>query len=116
MKKKFICFAAFVALFAASCKEHGVSIDGGTAAEDSTYTGAVQPAEVKNFLCEELSGVRCSNCPEGAKILEELNEQNQNRFRVVAIHSGSLTNMIKDRVPNSIQDFTTEDGKKILNL
>lgn len=118
MKKKFIWFAAFVALFAASCKEHGVSIDGGdNLAEDSTYLSTtIDPAQTKNFLCEELSGVRCSNCPEGAEFLEELNSQNQNRFRIVAIHSGSLTNMIKDRTPNSIQDFTTEDGKKILNL
>lgn len=117
MKKKFIYVAAFVALFAASCKEHGVSIDtNDNLAEDTTYVGSVQPAETKNFLCEELSGVRCSNCPEGAEFLEELNTQNQNRFRIVAIHAGSLTNMIKDRVPNSIQDFTTEDGKKILQL
>ncbi|PSK90297.1 Omp28-related outer membrane protein [Taibaiella chishuiensis] len=118
MKKKFIGFAAFVALFAASCKEHGVSIDGNESlAEDTTYvSGTVEQAETKNFLTEEMSGVRCGNCPEGAIFLEELNEANGNRFRVVAIHQGSLTNPIKDRVPNSIQDFTTEDGRKILQL
>lgn len=118
MKKTFIGFAAFVALFAASCKEHGVSIDGNESlAEDTTYvSGTVEQAEVKNFLTEEMSGVRCGNCPEGAIILEELNESNDNRFRVVAIHQGSLTNPITERVPKSIQDFTTDDGKKILQL
>ncbi len=118
MKKTFIGFAAFVALFAASCKEHGVSIDGNDSlAEDTTYVSStVEQAEVKNFLTEEMSGVRCGNCPEGAIILEELNESNGNRFRVVAIHQGSLTNPITERVPKSIQDFTTDDGKKILQL
>lgn len=118
MKKKFICFAAFVALFAASCKEHGVSIDGNESlAEDSTYVkGTPDKAEVKNFLMEEMSGVRCGNCPEGAVFLEELNEANDNRFRVVAIHQGSLTNPITERTPKSLQDFTTDDGKKILQL
>lgn len=118
MKKKFLCFAAFVALFAASCKEHGVSIDGNdNLAEDTTYVSSkVDKAEVKNFLLEEMSGVRCGNCPEGAVFLEELNEANESRFRVVAIHQGSLTNPITERTPKSIQDFTTDDGKKILNL
>lgn len=118
MKKTFICFAAFVALFAASCKEHGVSIDDGASlAEDSTYVSStVEPAEMKNFLIEEFSGVRCGNCPEGAEYLEELNVANQNRFRVVAIHQGALTNIITEREPKSIQDFTTDDGKRILQL
>lgn len=118
MKKKFICFGAFLALFAASCKEHGVSIDGNESlAEDSTYvSGTVDPAEVKNFLMEEMSGVRCGNCPEGAIFLEELNDANDNRFRVVAIHQGSLTSPITERTPKSLQDFTTDDGKKILQL
>ncbi|PSK90298.1 Omp28-related outer membrane protein [Taibaiella chishuiensis] len=104
-----------------SCKEHGVSInDEENVAEETTYiSDTVEVAQVKNFLTEEMSGVRCGNCPAGAIFLEELNEANGNRFRVVAIHQGSLTNMIKDRPApkvNSRQDFTTVHGGKILSV
>ncbi len=117
MKKKIITIAALAAIFATSCKEYGVSIESNDKlAEDTTYVGTVEQAQLKNFLCEEMTGVRCPNCPEGAEFLETLNEQNQHRFRIIAYHSGTLTNMIKDKEPKSIQDFTTDDGKTVLNV
>lgn len=118
MKKTMIYLAAFAAVFAASCEEHGVSIHGNDSqSEDTTYVSAtVEQAEPKNFLMEELSGVRCGNCPDAAIKMEELNAQNDHRLKVVAIHIGPLANLIKEREPKSIQYLASDDGKRVVQL
>ncbi|PSK90299.1 Omp28-related outer membrane protein [Taibaiella chishuiensis] len=103
-----------------SCKEYGVSINSNdNLAEDTTYVSKTpEPAELKNFLVEELNGVKCGACPEGAAFLEKLNGDNDHRFRIIAIHQGTLTDMITNREPKSIQDLSTGkggDGSQILN-
>src|SRR5690606_14263161 len=50
---------------------------------------------------------------EGAEELERLNAQNGNTFIIVGLHTGNLTNPIRDK---SIQNFQTEDGRAIREL
>jgi hypothetical protein len=110
MKKKFIYTAALMAIVAASCKEQPIIIAKGTA-QDSTYLSTtIQPKQTKHILVDELSGVKCVNCPAGAEKLEELNAQHKGILNIVTIHTGFLTSPIAGK---SIQDFTTVDGSQI---
>ena len=45
---------------------------------------------VKNVLLEDFTGQRCSNCPLGTEIVEELQGVYGDRFVAVAIHGGPL--------------------------
>jgi hypothetical protein len=111
MKNVFI-FGTLLASFAiVSCKENIPSpiAPDSTKAQDSTYIGAIEPAEDKYIFVEELSGVKCSNCPEGAEYLESLKDAH--KLNIVTIHAGSLTSPIAGK---SIQDFRTTDGNSIM--
>ncbi|MFA6060748.1 MAG: Omp28-related outer membrane protein [Taibaiella sp.] len=112
MKKTFIYTASALLLFAASCKENVIPVDmtEGTEFKDSTYVDAVEPAQDRRLLIEELSGVICVNCPQGAVILENLSTQNPNLLSIVTIHTGQFTDPIPGK---SKQDFRTEDGEKL---
>lgn len=112
MKRTFIYTASVLLLFAASCKENVVPIDmtEGTAAEDSTYVTTAEAPESRRLLIEELSGVTCVNCPQGAEILEELSTQNPNQLSIITIHTGVFTDPIPGK---SIQNFQTNDGVKL---
>lgn len=118
MKKMIISIAALAAISASSCKEHGVSINGNESlAEDTTYLSpTVEQAEQKNFLMEELSGVRCPNCPEGAVKMEELNKQNDHRLKIVTVHFGHLAIPITHREPKSEQDLRSDHGTKAVKM
>ncbi len=118
MKTKISYMALLLLAGFASCKEYGVTIDNNeNLSEDTTYVSqTAEQAEPKNFLVEELNGVKCGACPEGAAFLEQLNGENEHRFRIIAFHQGTLTDMIKTREPKSIQEFSTDDGKKVLSM
>src|SRR5690606_8426794 len=67
--------------------------------------------ETKNFLVEEVTGVRCVNCPLGTEKLNELNAQNNNRLHVIAVHQSSFSNPYDE----SKYNFRTgDDGKSII--
>jgi hypothetical protein len=112
MKKTFIYTASALLLFAASCKENVVPIDmtEGTASEDSTYVTTAEAPESRRLLIEELSGVTCVNCPQGAEKLELLSAQNPNQLSIITIHTGVFTDPIPGK---SIQNFQTDDGIKL---
>lgn len=109
MKKAFLYAASAMLLFAASCKENGVpiSLEDGALAEDSTYIGPVEAPQSKRILIEELSGVTCFNCPQGAKKLEDLDAANPGLLSIITIHTGVYTDTIKGK---SKQTFQTADG------
>lgn len=104
--------ASALMLLAASCKEHvaPINTDDGTPAAETTYVEAVAAPQNKRILIEELSGVFCTNCPEGAEKLEDMAAQNPDLFSLVTIHTGDFTAPIPNE---SAQDFRTEDGDAI---
>lgn len=115
MKKVLMYSAAAMLLFAASCKENVIPIDTSAPviAEDSTYKGDVEPAQQRRMLIEEMSGVTCTNCPQGSEMLESLNVQYNNRLSIVTIHTGTFSDPIPGK---SIQNFQTDDGRALRDL
>lgn len=64
----------------------------------------VQPqAGKQKVLVEEISGVRCPNCPDGSRLLEALNEDFDSSLIVVTYHAGSFS----IPYPESKYDFKT---------
>lgn len=113
MKKTLLSIGVIALLFTA-CKEQPVGIDfDDRIVIDTTYVENPESADAKKYLVEELTGVRCVNCPEGAEELENLNNANGNSFVIVAHHFGSLTSPIANK---STQDFRTDQGREIMNL
>ncbi len=63
-------------------------------------------------LVEEFSGVRCPNCPEGTKDLENLRDLYEGKLIIVTIHAGDFA----FTYPASKYDFTTPEGNALLQL
>lgn len=98
-----------------SCKEQPVILSYAAEGVDSTYVGTAETPQTKTVLATELTGVTCPNCPEGAEMLETLNQQNGGNLVVVSLHSGVLTTPINNSEAQSQYDFRTDDGDAILN-
>ncbi|HLS71912.1 MAG TPA: Omp28-related outer membrane protein [Chitinophagaceae bacterium] len=112
MKKWQLLFALPFFLYA--CKEQAIGIQfEDKEMVDTSYVTNIETPEEKKYLLEELTGVRCVNCPQGAEALEQLNSENNNSFVIVAHHFGSLTSPINGK---SIQDFRTSQGSQIMDL
>lgn len=113
MNKLIFPLLSLLLLFQA-CKEQPVGIELiEHEMEDTTYVTTPGSPNTKMYLLEELTGVRCVNCPEGAEALKELNTMHNNEFVIVAHHFGSLTSPISGK---SIQDFRTPIGSQIMDL
>lgn len=100
-----------------SCKEQPIVLSHSVEGTDTTYVASPEAPQPKKVLVTELTGVRCPNCPNGAELLEDLNEQNGDALVVVGIHSGILTQPFEKTGDHekSKFDFRTEDGDAILN-
>lgn len=77
---------------------------------DTTYVLDIVPAKQdKNVLIEDISGVRCPNCPEANALAQSILDANPGRVAVMTIHPTSLKNLT-----NPISDtFNTDDGELI---
>lgn len=117
MKKTLLYAAAASMLFAVSCKEtlDPIIIDTGNASDTSyTYVESVTDKQTKRILIEELTGVKCVNCPGGAVELERLKTVYPDKLSIISLHNGTqFTTPIKDV---STQDFRTNDGDKIYTV
>jgi len=70
----------FVIIFFIGCSEVPVTIpDPGNNQGDN---------QLQNVLIEEYTGVRCQNCPAGARLLEELKNIHKERLVILSIHGG----------------------------
>jgi Outer membrane protein Omp28 len=65
------------------------------------------------ILVEELTGVRCGNCPDGTKELIELRKRFNERVIIVAIHAAPG---FDTPFPESTQDFRTPKGTQLANF
>ena len=106
--KFLFCFIAILSFTIFSCEEVPVVVPMG-----GTGGGPVEPTDstLRVVLLQELTGVKCPNCPTGAaeakRLLEEFGEQ----LVVVAIHGDFLTTPLTE----SQYDFRTNFSRTIEN-
>lgn len=89
----------FAAASVYSCKEVPVSIPELTVGD-------------RKVLAEELTGVRCPNCPDGTATLVSLSDQLGDNLVVVSIHAAPGYD---EPYPESHNDFRTTDGTTLAN-
>ncbi|MCB0685339.1 MAG: Omp28-related outer membrane protein [Saprospiraceae bacterium] len=76
------------------------------------YTLARPEPGERIVVVEEFSGVRCPNCPEGTKELENLRALYNDQVIIITIHAGDFA----FEYPESVYDFTTPEGNALLDL
>ncbi len=67
------------------------------------------PETDKVVLIEELTGVQCTNCPDGATVIRNMEQKYEGQVVSIAIHAGSLSDTMK----TSKYDLRCEDGIKL---
>jgi len=67
------------------------------------------PETNKVVLIEELTGVKCINCPGGAKTIKGLEKKYEGKVISLAIHAGDLS----EPYPENKYDLRCEDGIKL---
>lgn len=84
-------------------------------ATDTTYITANLPQNVKkNVLIEDISGVKCNNCPKAADIAHEIQDKHPDRVVVLTLHSknyGAFT----APYPDSKDTFNTDEATQIVS-
>jgi hypothetical protein len=117
MKKYTFLLMGAIASTLFSCKEQPVYIDkGDIVAEDTTYVStSLDAVQDKMFLVEELSGVKCVNCPSGMRKLVDISKNGdfKDRLVITSIHVGTYTEMISG---SSIQNFVVKGSEQLLNI
>lgn len=66
----------------------------------------------QNVILEDISGVRCVNCPSANQNAAEIQKDNPNRVAVVTIHPTSLTQFTKPFTGE--QNLSTQESENIL--
>ncbi len=95
--KKISILLAFFAILIIGCDEIVPPID-----LQITYTG-------RRVLVEEFTVVRCVNCPEGSKKIEEIVAQHGEYIIPISIHAGFFS----DPYDTSLYDFRTSEGNNL---
>jgi hypothetical protein len=72
----------------------------------------IPPLEVgdRKVVVEELTGIRCTNCPDGAAVLQALSENLGDNLIVVALHAAAGYD---EPYPESRYDFRTPDSRAV---
>lgn len=110
MMKSILVYAALAAgLLLSGCTEELIYINPGGGPTDPGGTDSL----TRNVLVEELTGVRCPNCPEGTATLVGLGQEHGKKLIVVSIHAA----IGYDKpFPESKYDFRTPDGTEMANF
>ncbi len=102
MNKINIFFTFLLVVFLASCTEKEVIIP--------KYT---PPTTKKAILIEEFTGVKCTNCPDGAKAIKAMEEKYGAIIVPIAIHNSDY---FSEPLSENNYDFRTEVGDKIFGI
>lgn len=114
--KKIILFSALVFALC-GCKERTNLInfkDTDQLYIDSTYTGAVPPAQNKGVLLEDLTGVQCANCPAAQLTARNIRgKYPKGRVVLVSMHPASMGTLVKP-YDSSKYDFRSTQTANLL--
>lgn len=105
----FLCFLAVISFTIISCDEVPVVVPMGD--PGGGPTGPTGDSTVRVVLLQELTGVKCPNCPTGAAEAKRLLEKYDEQLVVVAIHGDFLTTPLAE----SQYDFRTDFSRTIEN-
>lgn len=116
MKNKFILFSALALWALSSCTKE--QVPSGLILKDQNYiidslpsiASIIPASQTKQILVEEATGVRCTNCPAGAKILRDLKTQYPGKILSVSVYS-TLLNQYE---PPAKYDFNSTDANDLV--
>lgn len=108
INKLLICFVAVIGFTLASCDEVPVVIPMGPSGPSGPVDG---DTTLKVVLMQELTGVKCPNCPTGAAEAKRLLNSYTDQLAVIAIHGDFLTTPLAE----SQYDFRTDFSRTIEN-
>lgn len=119
MKNGILIFALFSILW--GCKEEPpyINYDEPKTTIDTTWLNpSASPAQIKQVLLEDVTGVKCVNCPDAAKIAHDLSDANPGRINIVSLHPNTpalktFTAPIEEPGHNSKYDFRTQTAGDI---
>ena len=122
MKAAYIYLLLAITFFA-SCKEEppGINYKPDATTLDSTSVIADVPVpQLKEVLLEDISGVKCINCPEAAEIADNIITSNPGRVNLITTQPNTLSlksfcSPINDGTHTSKYDFRTQAAADILN-
>ncbi|MDZ4668793.1 MAG: Omp28-related outer membrane protein [bacterium] len=113
-------------LLMSACEEEPPYINYAPEATIGDTTFILLPAptpQPKNVLIEEVTGVRCPNCPKAQVEAKTISENNPGRINIVTIHPlnklNALTRPFSQAVGDkhtSLFDFRTEPGAQIFEM
>lgn len=113
--KKIFALIALGAVLISSCDKipKGERVkDTGKSCGDCTADPSEAFVTTKQVLMEEFTAMKCTYCPDGTRIANDIKSQYGDQFIIVALHTGALAAPEAD-FPN---DFTTEEGKELYKL
>ena len=124
MKTLRILFSSAVLLTVVACKEVPplINYEESKSLTDTTYvTTTIPAAEPKNVLLEDISGVKCVNCPDAAVIAKSIMDAFPDRVFSTVLHPNlnslsSFVSPITKPGHESKYDFRTDDAKEIIEL
>lgn len=109
MKNILISAALASGLLLTGCTEELIYINPGGGTTDPVDPGTL----TRSVLVEELTGVKCPNCPEGTATLVGLGQIHGKKLIVVSIHAAISYD---SPYPESKYDFRTPDGTEMANF
>lgn len=102
---KILSLIGLISISIISCTEVPVVIPTTSVGDTTVYR--------QNVLIEEYTGVRCQNCPAGAKAIEDLKNVYKDRLVVLSIHGGFFA-----QPTNAENKFSLDnnDGKELIRI
>jgi len=124
MRKLRTLFISVVMLTVVACEEVPplINYEESKSLKDTTYVlSIVPPSEPKNVLLEDVSGVKCVNCPDATVIAKSIMKAFPGRAFTTVMHPNlnSLSNFVSPITKaghESRFDFRTNDAREILEL
>ena len=118
--KRLVFIGSFLALAFSACEEIPPYIDftKPTVSKDTTYVASVIPAaQHKAVLIEDITGVRCNNCPNAAqKALDILAQKSEDSVVVMSLYSGDYNVTFTAPWPGFINVNSVYSGQVINQL